>query len=567
MKIDRFPIYKYDKIYNKFDKQLINDIKLKYKELELLYPCRLDAMAINPSAVCYNDDMIFTPGEVVISTKQYIKVCIKKIEHNVLICGKNIKRKVLVKHAYCLMKDVIKFNDGLEIDVIDDVPKHCGFGSSSSTIAAVASAINEMYNHPISNEDLIKYLAANHGEEVSDDNEEDLKMVQCIGGGATNGLTEEGIIIITGKSTPICKMKYSGDIIIGIPKKFEIKDAEYLMKKEEENLWKFKETGDKYSKEIAYNLLHKAIPGMINNDLKALADIVFDYRFNMGSIENCSFVYEGMVEEGKNLRKLYENNQCEFLALSSVGPAYFAIVKDDEQKKKCIEEFEKNDMKVIKTHVCNTTYIISNSVENNTVFWNEEKTIKEFTERPCSKYITDEIDRLILENNSCLDIGCGGGRYCRYIKNKGINVIGLDKYSNMAVSLKKNNIPFVEALFQNLPFNNEEFDNVLCIGVLHNAVTPDELNQGINEIYRVLKFKGHAIISIFTNDIITDDLKETSPNCYNIKNRPSMVLYSENKINSLFENVGFKIEKIVDRHITDVGNRGARYVYSFVVVK
>ena len=48
-------------------------------------------------------------------------------------------------------------------------------------------------------------MASNHGEEVSDDNENELKVVQCIGGGATNGQTDEGIIIISGKSCTIAK--------------------------------------------------------------------------------------------------------------------------------------------------------------------------------------------------------------------------------------------------------------------------------------------------------------------------------------------------------------------------
>ena len=33
-----------------------------------------------------------------------------------------------------------------------------------------------------------------HGEEITDENEEELKLVQCIGGGATNGLTGDGIM-------------------------------------------------------------------------------------------------------------------------------------------------------------------------------------------------------------------------------------------------------------------------------------------------------------------------------------------------------------------------------------
>ena len=392
MNTERFPIYKYDHIFNKFNGTL-KEQKLLYKEIEISYPCRLDAMAINPSAVCYNDDMVFTPGEVVISTQKFIKVSVKVIdEKNTIRCGKDTRRKVLVKHAYSLMKRVLNFEEGLEINVIDnDIPKHCGFGSSSSTIAAVSSAINEMYNHPIENIDLIKYLASNHGEEISDDNEDELKMVQCIGGGATNGLIEDGIIIIAGKATPICSMKYDGKIIIGIPKNFEIKDANYMMEKEEENLWKFKETGDKYSNIIAYNILHKALPAMKNNSIKELADVVFDYRFNMGSIENCSFVHEDMIKEGKQLRELYEDGLCEFLALSSVGPAYFIIVNDDEKKEKCIKKFKEIGMEIMETSICNETYKIDKTINIDKNFWETESTEKLFRERPCSKYITNEI--------------------------------------------------------------------------------------------------------------------------------------------------------------------------------
>lgn len=108
--------------------------------------------------------------------------------------------------------------------------------------------------------------------------------------------------------------------------------ADELMKLEEENLWKFKKTGDEYAEKIAYKLLHRALPDLCNGSIKELADIVFDYRFNMGSIENCSFVYEKMIDEAKELRKLYENGNCEFLTLSSVGPAFMAMVKDEKQK-------------------------------------------------------------------------------------------------------------------------------------------------------------------------------------------------------------------------------------------
>lgn len=422
--IHRFPTFKAGEILNEYPIILNEKIELKYNKIILEYPCRIDAMAINPSAVCYNDNLIFTPGEVVISVNRRIKVNVEVISETggLLEISKRTKRKVLVKHAYGIMNKVLNINPSLKIDVdSSEIIKHCGFGSSSSTIAAVAATINELYGHPIENKDLIKLLASNHGEEITDDNEDELKMVQCIGGGATNGLTEEGIIIIAGKATTIAKLKYDSEVLIAIPKDFETKNADELMKLEEENLWKFKITGDKYAEKIAYNLLHKALPELCNKSIKELADVVFEYRFNMGSIENCSFVYEKMVEDAKILRKLYENKNCEFLTLSSVGPAFFVIVKDSTQKKICRETMEKCRMNIIETTICNNTYQIIKKEERD-VFWKNAKTAKEFTQKEVSEYIVKEIEEVNKNNNikKVIDVGCGGGRYSKYLKKKRI---------------------------------------------------------------------------------------------------------------------------------------------------
>ncbi len=563
--MNNFSKYKYDYIFNKYNGNLKKKFKLIKKGIVVNYPCRLDAMAINPAAVCSNDSMIFTPGEVVISTKKFIIVTIKVIEgKEQLIISKNTKRKVLVKHAYSLMKDVLKFKESFYIDVNDNgIPKHCGFGSSSSTISAVAASINELYGCPIPNEDLIKYLASNHGEEINDSDEDNLKMVQCIGGGATNGLTKSGIAIITGRATLISKMNYEGKIIIGIPRDFEIQDADYLMEKEKENLYKFKKTGELYAEKIAYELLHKALPGLINGSISELSKVVFDYRFNMGSIENCSFVYDKMVEQSKKIRKLYENGECEFLSLSSVGPAYFAIVINDNQLEKCKKVFQSLNMEIMTTEVNNDMYFTRNIKSD--IFWDKVETRNLFQEMKVSGYVTDEIDQLGI-NLKVLDIGCGGGRYSRYAKNKGNFVVALDKYSNMAKSLEKDNIPFIQGVIDELPIKDNSFDVILSIGVIHNAITVGEFEKAISEMYRVLRNNGKVILSVFTNDIITDDLTFVGNSKYEINGRQPMILLSKDKINNLLKKYKFNILKKVDEHITDVGC-GKRNVYTLLLKK
>ncbi len=565
MKEEKFPIIKAGYIFNEFKGQL-NNVLLSKSMVTVDYPCRLDAMAINPAAVCYNDSMVFTPGEVVISLKRFIRVKVKVIDSDggKLSISDSTRRKVLVKHAYLLMCKALNVHPSLEIDVNDEsILKHCGFGSSSSTIASVATAINELYSCPISGEDLIKYLASNHGEEINDQDEDNLKVVQCIGGGATNGLTKEGIIIIAGKSTTIAKMNYEADVLIGVPKDFVQKDAKVLMELEEENLWKFKRTGEQYANEIAYNLLHKALPGMKNNSIKELADIVFDYRFNMGSNENCSFVYDGLMDISDNIRKLYEDHKCEFLALSSVGPAFFVLVNNSKDKEYCKKYMDSINLNVFESSICNSKYLVVDS-EDTKCFWEEQETGASFRNRPASKYITDVVDSLEIKDKKCIDIGCGGGRYSKYLTSKGAITLAVDKYPEMFDHTS--NINFIKALMNKIPVLDKTYYLALSIGVIHNSVTVPEYKESLKEMYRVIEDNGYAILSSFTNDVITSDLTQTGENTYAIKNRPPMVLLSREQIDEFVKEAGFKIQKVVDEHVTDVGG-GERYVYTLLLQK
>ena len=564
---EKFPIIKAGFIFNKYNKKIDKPLLVK-ESVTINYPCRLDAMAINPAAVCYNDSMIFTPGEVVFSLAKFIKVKIEVTSQNggIIEISNRTKRKVLAKHSYLLMCAALGVSPSVKIDINDsDIPKHCGFGSSSSTIAAVAAAMNELYGCPIDNKDLIKYLAGNHGEEVSDDNPDNLKVVQCIGGGATNGLTDEGIIIISGRSTAIAKMKYNSKVLVCFPKDFTPKDAKLLMELEEENLWKFKRTGEIWAEKIAYKMLHKVIPEMMNGSIKELANLVFDYRFNMGSNENCSFVYDGLMGISDEIRKLYENGMCDFLALSSVGPAFFLLV-NNKQETKCIELLKKLDLKIFKTSICNTKYRVLNSKDNSRVFWQNNKTNDEFRKRSTSKYITDFLDKSDLKNKMCIDVGCGGGRYSRYLNKRGAKVLAVDKYSEMFDDEINSGINFIKADMSLLPVLDNVYDYALSIGVIHNALTRDSYMNAFKELYRVLKDKGVLVLSIFTDDVISSDLKKVRKNYYEIKNREPMYLYSKEEIEKIIEEIGFKNLKKIDEHITDVGS-GKRNVFTFIAEK
>lgn len=328
-------------------------------EVKLRYPARLNAMALDPSQIDVKNDGVYTPGEVIFSINIFKDVYVRVRKDNHLVISEKSPRPQLIRHAALLMKRALHVEDGFDIDVQSNDLKHCGLGSSSGLIASVASAINEIYGNPISPTGLVRYLAQNHGEEI-DDNDELLQHVQCIGGSAASGLIRGGMKILAGQSVPIASMDIDSSytVLIGIPEDFVAPDALTLMELEVANMNNFVKTGDAYRDKIGYRVTHEVLPAMVEGKLREASRLLFDYRFDYGSIRNCSFVYPRVNTIAENIRYLYEDGIVDTLALSSVGPAFFAITKDS---KACKDAFLENELEVMETHIVNDGYEVTES--------------------------------------------------------------------------------------------------------------------------------------------------------------------------------------------------------------
>jgi len=351
VKLKKYPI---GTVFNK----TVLDKKLSFnsRKIKLLYPTRLESMVLDPAKIELNENHIYTAGQINFTVAMFrsIKIEITDIKNDLNISGVGY-RESLIKHAYFLMKDALKFEVGMNIEYIDEINiKHCGLGSSSATIAGVCCAINEIFGNPIQKVSLIKYIVQNHVEEI----DEDIKYVfpvQSIGGSAAAGLFGNGMIIIAGNSIVIETMSISEeyDVLFGVPNDYIPKDSRNLMQIESNNFKNFNNTGDLYAKEISYRMLHECLPEIKLGKLVAVGELIYDYRFKMGSIKNCSFCYDGLVELGDSLRIIKESNLADVLALSSVGPGFFAITKNKEEVRKI---FKKNNLNIFETKCYNGGY-------------------------------------------------------------------------------------------------------------------------------------------------------------------------------------------------------------------
>lgn len=119
-------------------------------------------------------------------------------------------------------------------------------------------------------------------------------------------------------------------------------------------------------------------------------------------------------------------------------------------------------------------------------------TIRFFTERPLA------IKLLGKKLGLTLEIGCGLGIYTKYLSKNASRLVALDiqeEYLSKVkkIYLKKNNVSFVQADAQMLPFLNSTFAMVVCTQVLEHVKNDLKV---IEEISRVLKNNGRFILSV-----------------------------------------------------------------------
>ncbi len=298
------PIFKIGEVLNPLS-ITIDEASPIYKSVSLRYPYRLNAMALDPSKIAVSDDYTYQPGEIIFNIDLFREIQIVTRADSAIEIVTDSGRRQLIVHAVELMRSALDIKHGFSIKVkTEHEYKHTGFGSSSTLIAGVASAINELYGNPIDPNSLIKYLAQNHGEEIKNDDAH-LQHVQCIGGGAAAGLIKAGSVILAGQSQCVAQMDIDDSyfVVIGVPRSYIPKDSAELMELELKNMDKFIETGKKYGASVAYQILHSVLPEMKNNQMKALGDVIYKYRFEYGSIDNCSFAYPPILDIAEKLKR------------------------------------------------------------------------------------------------------------------------------------------------------------------------------------------------------------------------------------------------------------------------
>ncbi len=104
------------------------------------------------------------------------------------------------------------------------------------------------------------------------------------------------------------------------------------------------------------------------------------------------------------------------------------------------------------------------------------------------------------EGKTCLDVGCGGGRYTIAMSRLGaVRAVGCDLSEEGLADARTRaadmtNVSFEQASALDLPFHDGSFDFVCCSGVLHHTTDAD---KGLDELTRVLRSGGKLYLLLY----------------------------------------------------------------------
>lgn len=129
----------------------------------------------------------------------------------------------------------------------------------------------------------------------------------------------------------------------------------------------------------------------------------------------------------------------------------------------------------------------NNNVDHKTVdsFGEEWGAFHSFEEDEIEKLGNEYFDivnsEMLNSSSSVLEVGCGSGRFLKYLSDKAGFIVGVDPsdaiYSADQLLGTKENVILVKASASELPFPDGEFDFVYSIGVLHHIPDTEKAMQ------------------------------------------------------------------------------------------
>lgn len=136
-------------------------------------------------------------------------------------------------------------------------------------------------------------------------------------------------------------------------------------------------------------------------------------------------------------------------------------------------------------------------------FGEEWTTFSEFSDeeiKTAGDQYFDIVQEEWIKDKAILDVGCGTGRWSQYVSSKAKSVDAIDPskavFSAAQLLSKNENVRISRAGVDTIPFENESFDFVFSLGVLHHI--PDTLSA-MKKCVEKIKPNGYFLVYLYYN--------------------------------------------------------------------
>jgi len=133
-------------------------------------------------------------------------------------------------------------------------------------------------------------------------------------------------------------------------------------------------------------------------------------------------------------------------------------------------------------------------------------------------------------NASILDIGCGNGKYLNY-RNNDLKMKGIDISMKLVEICKNKGFDVIKAPMTDIPYADNTFDGIICIASYHHLDNDIDRQKTLNEIHRILKNEGVALIEIWGKEQTKENANK---NALNFKNKSNLVKWTSIKTGEVY---------------------------------
>jgi len=172
-------------------------------------------------------------------------------------------------------------------------------------------------------------------------------------------------------------------------------------------------------------------------------------------------------------------------------------------------------------------------------------------------YLLDQILKgKYKSGDTILDAGCGKGRNLKWFYQNDFTIYGIDAVDKNINTVKeiypKQQEHFSVQHLDQLNFDDNKFDHIICSAVLHFAKSESHFIKMVSELVRVLKPNGTIFIRMTTIDGIQDKVKLIDKGVYHLPDGTNRFLLTQELLHRIQSE--FNIQLIEPYKFVNVSN-------------